>query len=100
MAKLTLASLSAELASLRAEVVELRQQLADAKLTSSPVDTPDTELTPSPEVDEYAALHCGIGYIKTVRAAPTPVVTYFTDRSGQRWCKTRIGNRASSIRCE
>jgi len=44
------------------------------------------------EAAEYAALHCGIGYIKTT---PKAVVTTFTKRDGTVWEKTRIGNRAS-----
>jgi len=103
-----------ELVQLRAEVAQLRGAQAPAAS-----HTPDVELTPlsecpeyppieapvvpddhAREVAEYAALKCGIGYIKTVRPEPKPVVTYYVDRSGQRWCKTRVGNRASSTRCD
>ncbi len=30
------------------------------------------------------------------RKTGQPVITYYVDRNGQRWEKTRIGNRASS----
>jgi len=64
------------------------------------MDTPVVPDDHAREVAEYAALKCGIGYIKTVRPEPKPVVTYYVDRSGQRWCKTRTGNRASATRCD
>lgn len=44
------------------------------------------------EVAQYAALNCGIGYIKTT---PKAIVTHFTKRDGTVWEKTRIGNRAT-----
>jgi len=105
MAKLTIAQLTAQLNAVTAErdaALDELKALRTPTLSECPeylqVDTPDVVLTPmDSELAEYAALHCAIGYIKT---APKTTVTYYTDRSGQRWCKTRTGNRAVSVMCQ
>lgn len=85
----------------RAHIAELESKLATRGCIDNTL--PDDGLSPDEplpseieykkrETREYAALNCGIGYIKT---APKPVVTYFTKRDGTTWEKTRVGNRAS-----
>lgn len=91
------ATLQEELVQLRAEVAQLRVAHApDAELTPSsecpeypPMDTPYDELTPvsapavpvlddhARELKEFAALNCGIGYIRT---QPKVRITYYTSQ--------------------
>ena len=88
--KMTKTQLSDECERLRQHAEVLEQRLASA------ADHFRAQRARIAELE--AALAAQAGAHRTPPVASEPVVTYYTDRFGRRWEKTRVGNRATS-RC-
>lgn len=85
MATVTKATLTARIAELEAALTDANTRLDRARVVYR-------ELRDENNVLRLVA--------KRVVTKAEPVVTYYTDRAGVRWEKTRIGNRASLKRVQ
>ncbi len=47
-------------------------------------------------MERISKLEAAAHPVMVQRKTEQPIITYYVDRNGQRWEKTRIGNRASS----